>query len=60
MLTTMEPETVSHTQVMKRSATDKYGKVWPSKPFDYIKQDSKEKELLKWENVLHKSLCGKI
>jgi hypothetical protein len=26
-VTTMEPETTHHTQVTKRSATDKYGKV---------------------------------
>jgi hypothetical protein len=44
----MQPETSGHPQVMKRSATDNYGKVWPSEPFDYIQQDSK-KELLKWE-----------
>ena len=47
-VTTMQPETTGHPQAMKRSATDNYGKVWPSEPFANIQQDSK-KELLKWE-----------
>jgi hypothetical protein len=38
-VTTMQPETTGHTQVVKRSTTDKYGKVWPSEPFDNIQQD---------------------
>ena len=38
-VTNMQPETTGHTQVMKRSATDKYGKVCPSESFDYIQHD---------------------
>ena len=38
-VTMMQPETAGRTQVMRRSATDKYGKVRPSEPCDCVQHD---------------------
>jgi hypothetical protein len=43
----MQPETIGHRQVMKRSATDKYSKVCPSEPFDYIQRGGGDTEVEK-------------